>query len=113
MGQSAVAQGNVPSSRGSSRVGSSDDEAPSTSPVPAAPPSQTPRGLSLLDYPSYMARLLATEEMTPLGSPGASSAETSPTIKGNVSIQALPYCIPLFLVLNCTKPALLYSLASS
>ncbi|XP_056286625.1 testis-expressed protein 2 isoform X2 [Pseudoliparis swirei] len=83
VGQSAVAQGNVPSSRGSSRVGSSDDEAPSTSPVPAAPPSQTPRGLSLLDYPSYMARLLATEEMTPLGSPGASSAETSPTIKGN------------------------------
>uniref|UniRef100_A0A8C2WXD0 Testis expressed 2, like n=1 Tax=Cyclopterus lumpus TaxID=8103 RepID=A0A8C2WXD0_CYCLU len=33
----------------------------------------------------YMARLLATEEMTPLSSPGASSTETSPTIKGNVS----------------------------
>ncbi|XP_034415181.1 testis-expressed protein 2 [Cyclopterus lumpus] len=87
--QSVAAQSNVPSSRGSSRVGSSDDEALFASPVPsvpAAPLSQTSgstRGLSLLDYPSYMARLLATEEMTPLSSPGASSTETSPTIKGN------------------------------
>ncbi|XP_068439916.1 testis-expressed protein 2 [Clinocottus analis] len=87
--QSVAAQGNVPSSRGCSRVGSSEDEAPFTSPVPcvpAAPLSQTSsssRGLSLLDYPSYMARLLATEEVTPLSSPGAGSTETSPTIKVN------------------------------
>ncbi|XP_059179986.1 testis-expressed protein 2 [Centropristis striata] len=87
--QSVSVQGNVPTSRGSSRVGSSDDDAPFAPPVPcipAAPVGQTSsstRGLSLLDYPGYMARLLATEELTPLSSPGASSTETSPTIKGN------------------------------
>uniref|UniRef100_A0A3Q4AHW9 SMP-LTD domain-containing protein n=1 Tax=Mola mola TaxID=94237 RepID=A0A3Q4AHW9_MOLML len=43
------------------------------------------RGLSVLDYPRYMACLLGTEDVTPLSSPGASSTETSPTIKGNVS----------------------------
>ncbi|XP_031698104.1 testis-expressed protein 2 [Anarrhichthys ocellatus] len=70
-------------------VGSGDVDAPLTSPVtcvPATPVIQTSsstRGLSLLDYPSYMTRLLATEEVTPLSSPGASSTDTSPTIKGN------------------------------
>ncbi|XP_018543284.1 LOW QUALITY PROTEIN: testis-expressed protein 2 [Lates calcarifer] len=87
--QSVSAPSNIPSSRGSSRLGSSDDDAPCAPPVsciPAANVSQTSsstRGVSLLDYPSYMARLLAAEEMTPLSSPGASSTETSPTIKGN------------------------------
>lgn len=83
--QSVTAQVNVPSSRGSSRVGSSDDDAPPTPPVPcmSAAPSGSTRGLSVLDYPSYMARLLAAEELTPLSSPGASSTETSPTIRGN------------------------------
>ncbi|XP_042363840.1 testis-expressed protein 2 [Plectropomus leopardus] len=87
--QSVSGQGNVPSSRGSSRVGSSDDDTPFTPPapcIPAAPVSQTSsstRGPSLLDYPGYMARLVATEDLTPLSSPGAGSTETSPTIKGN------------------------------
>ncbi|KAF1374117.1 hypothetical protein PFLUV_G00245930 [Perca fluviatilis] len=87
--QSVNAQGNVPSSRGSSGVDSCEDDAPFTPPVPcipAAPVSQTSSstgGLSLLDYPGYMARLLATEEFTPLSRSGASSTATSPTIKGN------------------------------
>nr|XP_019939049.1 PREDICTED: testis-expressed sequence 2 protein-like [Paralichthys olivaceus] len=78
-----------PSNRGSSTVGSSDDDAPCTPTVPCIPAanvSQTfnsTRGHLLLDYPSYMARLLATEEMTPLSSPEAGSPETSPTIRGN------------------------------
>uniref|UniRef100_A0A668RHS7 SMP-LTD domain-containing protein n=1 Tax=Oreochromis aureus TaxID=47969 RepID=A0A668RHS7_OREAU len=68
---------NVPSSRGSSRVGSSDEDAPSTPPFPiiSGAPSGSTRGLSVLDYPSYMARLLVTEELTPLCSPGASSTD--------------------------------------
>ncbi|KAF3853352.1 hypothetical protein F7725_014040 [Dissostichus mawsoni] len=49
---------------------------------PSLPGSQTfssTSGLSLLDYQGYMSRLLATEEFTPLCSPGASSsAEPSP-----------------------------------
>ncbi|XP_047464199.1 testis-expressed protein 2 isoform X2 [Mugil cephalus] len=82
--QTATAQVNLPSSRGCSRVGSSDDEAPTTPPVSCIPaPSASTRGLSVLDYPSYMARLLAAEESTPLSSPGASSAEASPTTRGN------------------------------
>ncbi|KAL7371853.1 hypothetical protein ABVT39_006195 [Epinephelus coioides] len=89
LAQSVTNQGNIPSSRGSSRVGSSDDDAPFTPPIPCipAPPisqtSSSTRGLSLLDYTGYMARLLATEELTPLFSPGACSTETSPTIKGH------------------------------
>uniref|UniRef100_A0A3Q1IAD9 SMP-LTD domain-containing protein n=1 Tax=Anabas testudineus TaxID=64144 RepID=A0A3Q1IAD9_ANATE len=73
---------NNPSSRGSSRVGSSDDDAPSTPPFPCTHAthvghtSSNIRGLSLLDYPSYMTRFLAAEDMTPLSSPGASSTET-------------------------------------
>ncbi|XP_078135534.1 testis-expressed protein 2 [Sander vitreus] len=89
LAQSVNAQGNVPSSRGSSGVDSCEDDAPFTPPVPcihAAPVSQTSSstgGLSLLDYPGYMARLLATEEFTPLSRSGASSTATSPTFKGN------------------------------
>ncbi|MEQ2174523.1 hypothetical protein GOODEAATRI_008806 [Goodea atripinnis] len=78
----------VPRSRGLSRVGSSDEDAPSTPPascIPAAP-SSTTRGL---DYHSYMSRILAADEMTPLSSPGASSAETSPTIKANCTCDPL------------------------
>ncbi|XP_008280973.1 testis-expressed sequence 2 protein [Stegastes partitus] len=74
---SVTAQVHVPSSGGSSRVGSSDDDAPSTPPVASASavPSSSTRGLSVFDYPSYMARLLAAEEPTPLSSPGGSSTE--------------------------------------
>ena len=71
------------SSKGPSRVGSSEDEIPATPPAPAAPSGGT-RGLPSLNYTSYMARLLAAEELTPLSSPGASSTEASPTIRGNV-----------------------------
>ncbi|XP_070783323.1 testis-expressed protein 2 [Enoplosus armatus] len=87
--QSVSASVNVPSSRGSSRMGSREDDPPSTPPVPGVPvahvsqTSSSTRGLTLLDYPGYMARLLAAEELTPLCSTGASSTETSPTIKGN------------------------------
>lgn len=92
-GDPALAQsasGNVPGSRGSSRVGSSDDDGPTTPPpcISAAHVNKTSsstRALSVLDYPRYMARLLAAEEFTPISSPGAGSTETSPTIKGNVS----------------------------
>lgn len=48
-------------------------------------PSAATKVLSVLDYHHYMTHLLATEETTPLSSPGASSLETSPTIKGSVS----------------------------
>ncbi|XP_076616867.1 testis-expressed protein 2 isoform X2 [Chaetodon auriga] len=83
LAQSVSASGNVPSNR----MGSSDDDAPSTPPPSSSAAhvsktSSSTRG-SVLDYPRYMARLLATEELTPLSSPGASSTETSPTIKAN------------------------------
>lgn len=67
----------------SSTVGSKEDGAPNTPPV--SRPSTSTRGLSMRDYHHYMAGLLTPEELTPLSSPGASSTETSPTIKGNVS----------------------------
>ncbi|XP_023267414.1 testis-expressed protein 2-like, partial [Seriola lalandi dorsalis] len=38
-----------------------------------------------------MARLLAAEEMSPLSSPGASSTETSPTLKGNCTCDLAEY----------------------
>lgn len=47
-------------------------------------PSDATKVLSALDYYHYMTHLLAAEETTPLSSPGASSLETSPTIKGSV-----------------------------
>ncbi|KAM3592666.1 uncharacterized protein V6R79_023080 [Siganus canaliculatus] len=78
-----------PTSRGPSRVGSSDDDTPSTPPITSSRTTAGSRGLSALDYPRYMARLLATEELTPLSSPAASSTETSPTIKGNCTCDLL------------------------
>ncbi|KAK2820816.1 hypothetical protein Q5P01_023775 [Channa striata] len=87
--QSACSLGNVPGSRGSGRVGSSDDDGTSTPPLPCvhtahgSHTSSNTRGLLLLDYNSYMTRFLTAEEMSPLPSPGASSTETSPTIKGH------------------------------
>uniref|UniRef100_A0A3P9IKH7 Testis expressed 2, like n=1 Tax=Oryzias latipes TaxID=8090 RepID=A0A3P9IKH7_ORYLA len=73
-----------PHSRSPSSGGSSDHDAPSTPPAPciSSAPSGTSRGLFTFDYPSYMARLLAAEDSTPLSSPGASSVEASPTIRG-------------------------------
>uniref|UniRef100_A0A3Q2PM15 Testis expressed 2, like n=1 Tax=Fundulus heteroclitus TaxID=8078 RepID=A0A3Q2PM15_FUNHE len=53
-------------------AGSSDGDAPS-SPAASRPPSE-------LDFPGYMARLLAADEATPLPSPPAGSAEASPTL---------------------------------
>ncbi|XP_024141204.1 testis-expressed protein 2 [Oryzias melastigma] len=72
-----------PNSRSPSRGGSGDHDAPPTPPapcIPSAPPGAS-RGLSTFDYPSYMARLLATEYSTPLSSPGGSSVEASPTAR--------------------------------
>ncbi|XP_034563137.1 testis-expressed protein 2 [Notolabrus celidotus] len=94
--QSVSTSANVPSSRGPSRVGSNDDDTPSSPPVLSNPPvlsqtSSSTRGLSLLDYPSYMARLLATEELTPLSSAGVSSTETSPTLKGHCTCDLSEY----------------------
>ena len=85
---------------GASRQASAEeDEAPSSPPLhhqhhqhlhhPTPPVPQTSSGsiggLSLLDYPSYMARLLASaERLSPLPSPTAgSSTETSPTAAGD------------------------------
>lgn len=75
-----------PNSRSPSRGGSGDHDAPPTPPapcIPSAPPGAS-RGLSTFDYPSYMARLLATEYSTPLSSPGGSSVEASPTTRRKV-----------------------------
>ena len=104
---SPPSQGRV--SCGASRQGSAEeDEAPSSPPVQqqhhqhlhhptppvSAPGPQTSSGsiggLSLLDYPSYMARLLASAERpSPLPSPTAGgSAETSPTAVGDRVSQA-------------------------
>lgn len=59
--------------------------APESCAAHVSKPSATPKVLSVLDYHPYMTHLLAIEETTPLSSPGASSLETSPTIKGSVS----------------------------
>uniref|UniRef100_A0A3B4GWU7 SMP-LTD domain-containing protein n=1 Tax=Pundamilia nyererei TaxID=303518 RepID=A0A3B4GWU7_9CICH len=93
--QRTSVQVNVPSSRGSSRVGSSDEDAPSTPPFPiiSGAPSSSTRGLSVLDYPSYMARLLVTEELTPLCSPGASSTDVSFTITNYTAFNFFPFVL--------------------
>ncbi|CAL8302226.1 unnamed protein product [Lota lota] len=96
---------------GASREGSAEeDEAPSSPPLHhqhqhhhhhPTPPVLAPvpqsssgsiGGLSLLDYPSYMARLLASaEKLSPLPSPTAgSSTETSPTVVGDRCTCDLP-----------------------
>ncbi|XP_027856436.1 testis-expressed protein 2 [Xiphophorus couchianus] len=70
----------VPWSRGpcSAAAAPASPTAPAAYYGPADPCSAT-RGLSALDYHSYMAHLLAAHEATPPCSPGASSAEASPT----------------------------------
>lgn len=84
----------VPSSVAFSTEGNHDDvDDPSTLPsdisaAHASKPPATTKVQSGLDYHHYMTQLLATEEITPFFSSGASSLETSPTIKGSVS-QAL------------------------
>lgn len=64
-----------------STLGSDSSAAPHVS----KPSAAATKVLSVLDYHHYMTRLLATEETTPLSSPGASSLEASPTTKGSVS----------------------------
>ncbi|XP_057682066.1 testis-expressed protein 2 isoform X2 [Corythoichthys intestinalis] len=94
LSQAISSHSDIPCSRGSSRVGSSEDDAPSTPAVPLSQTSfcsSTTRGLSLLDYPLYMSRLLATEESLPLSSPGVGSAETSPNLKGNCTCHQVEY----------------------
>ncbi|KAM9425882.1 testis-expressed protein 2 [Pholidichthys leucotaenia] len=70
-----------------SRMGSSDDDAPSTPPVHSnsAAPSTSTKGHSTVDYDAYLAHLMAAEESTPLSSPGAGSAEASPTCTCNLA----------------------------
>nr|XP_057917477.1 testis-expressed protein 2 [Doryrhamphus excisus] len=100
LSQSISGHGDFQSSRDStSRMGSSEEDAPSTPPVssaPAAPVTQTSssttRGLSLLDYPGYMSRLLATVDLPLLSSPGLGSTETSPKLKGNCTCDLAEYC---------------------
>ncbi|XP_061564666.1 testis-expressed protein 2 isoform X2 [Cololabis saira] len=79
----------VPRSRGSS----SDHDGPSTPPLSciSAAPSCSTKGPSMLDYPSYMARVLGADELTPLSSPEASSTEASPTIRGNCTCDLAEY----------------------
>ncbi|XP_028332984.1 testis-expressed protein 2 isoform X2 [Gouania willdenowi] len=82
--QRVTSQVSNPNSRGSSRIGSSEEDAPTTlqfSCISAAP-SGNNKCCSLPDYHSYMATcVLAAEESTPLSSPGVSSTEESPTLK--------------------------------
>lgn len=69
-------------SRGSSRIGSTEEDLPVP---PSAPSIQTSRvGSPLLDYPTYMARFLASEQPSPFPSPHLNSTETSPTKKVRV-----------------------------
>lgn len=89
-GEPALVQSVSSTAMPDSTVGGSDNDA-----LAATPPCATEAHLSktstsmrspaLLEYTHYMARLLATEELTPVSSPGASSTETSPTFKGGVS----------------------------
>ncbi|KAM6897033.1 LOW QUALITY PROTEIN: testis-expressed protein 2 [Xenentodon cancila] len=76
-----------------SRRSSSDHDAPTTPTPPciSAAPSCSNKGPFVLDYPSYMARVLGTEELTPLSSPEASSTDASPTIRGNCTCDLAEY----------------------
>ncbi|XP_046888667.1 testis-expressed protein 2 [Hypomesus transpacificus] len=79
---SASPPGDTPGSMGCSRLGSTEEEASLAPTIPTLPQTQTSRsirGPPLLDYPSYMARLLAVEQPSPLASPGSTSPEASPT----------------------------------
>ncbi|CAG5909678.1 unnamed protein product [Menidia menidia] len=81
----------APVSRGPSRVGSSDEDGPST---PPAPPASS-RGRPALSYSRYMAALLAAGEpsplSSPLSSPSGSSTEASPTITGTCTCDLVEY----------------------
>ncbi|XP_068161721.1 testis-expressed protein 2 [Antennarius striatus] len=68
---------------------SSDHGTPSTPPISKT--TSITRGPSVLDYNHYMARLVATEELTPSSSPGSHNAETSPTIKRNCTCDPAEY----------------------
>uniref|UniRef100_H3D5T7 Testis expressed 2, like n=1 Tax=Tetraodon nigroviridis TaxID=99883 RepID=H3D5T7_TETNG len=54
-------------------------------------PSAAPKVLPVLDYHHYMTHLLAAEDTSPLSSPGASSLETSPTIKESCTCEVAEY----------------------
>ncbi|XP_045078661.1 testis-expressed protein 2-like isoform X1 [Coregonus clupeaformis] len=62
-------------SRGSSRMGSTEEDLPSPPSTPSIQPSRV--GSPLLDYPTYMTRFLASEQPRP----SLNSTETSPTNK--------------------------------
>ncbi|CDQ75370.1 unnamed protein product [Oncorhynchus mykiss] len=66
-------------SRGSSRIGSTEEDLPIPPSAPSIQPSRM--GSPLLDYPTYMARFLPSEQPSPLPSPPLNSTETSPTNK--------------------------------
>ncbi|XP_041714764.1 testis-expressed protein 2 [Coregonus clupeaformis] len=66
-------------SRGSSRMGSTEEDLPLPPSAPSIQPSRV--GSPLLDYPTYMARFLPSEQPSPLPSPPLNSTETSPTNK--------------------------------
>ncbi|XP_076025828.1 testis-expressed protein 2 [Genypterus blacodes] len=75
--QSVGTSVNVPPSR----VGSSEEEAACTPPQPDSQSS----ACTLLDYPGYMAHLLAAEEPSPLSSPGAAGTD-SPTARASSAL---------------------------
>ncbi|XP_061612402.1 testis-expressed protein 2 isoform X4 [Phyllopteryx taeniolatus] len=94
LSQAISSHSDIPCSRGSSRVGSSEDDAPSMPAVALSQPSSsstTTRGLLLLDYARYMSRLLTTEDLLPFSSPGVGSTETSPKLKGNCTCDLVEY----------------------
>lgn len=77
---------------GCSRLGSTEEEASLAPTIPTLPQTQTSRsirGPPLLDYPSYMARLLAVEQPSPLASPGSTSPEASPTATAEEKVRRL------------------------
>ncbi|XP_028991052.1 testis-expressed protein 2 [Betta splendens] len=80
----SISSSSDPGGQALSQMSSGEENVPSPPPTNACHGSSSIRGLSLSDYPSYMMRFLTAEDMTPISSPGASSAETSPTIKGSV-----------------------------
>uniref|UniRef100_A0A673WN37 Testis expressed 2, like n=1 Tax=Salmo trutta TaxID=8032 RepID=A0A673WN37_SALTR len=62
-----------------SKMRSTEEDLPSPPSTPSIQPSRA--GSPLLDYPTYMARFLASEQPSPLPSPHLNSTETSPTNK--------------------------------
>ncbi|XP_029555143.1 testis-expressed protein 2-like [Salmo trutta] len=75
-----MVQGVSPSRRfQGSKMRSTEEDLPSPPSTPSIQPSRA--GSPLLDYPTYMARFLASEQPSPLPSPHLNSTETSPTNK--------------------------------